>query len=471
MGLVLYNTRTRREEPFEPLEPGKVSLYVCGITVYDRCHVGHARSLVFFDTLVRYLRWRGFEVRFVRNITDVDDKIINRALENGEDFRELTARYIEAMHRDVAALGCLPPDIEPQATDHIGDMVDLIAALEEKGIAYRVGDGDVYFSVEAFKPYGALSHRCLEDMMAGARVDIDERKKSPMDFALWKAVKPGEPAWPSPWGEGRPGWHLECSAMSMRYLGRLFDIHGGGEDLIFPHHENELAQSAGAFDTDFVRYWVHHAFVRIDQEKMSKSLGNAFAIEDVLREVEAEGLRLHLLSTHYRSPLDFSPTGIAESTKALVRAYETLARVAEAGAEIPQYDFESAGARPFLEAMDADLNTARAVGVIFEAVREANRALDAGDIARAAEAAGLIGSAGKGLGLLMRVPSEFLGEYNARAASAAGLSAQQIEGLIGERAAARARRDFGRADEIRAELLAQGIVLEDGAGGTTWRRG
>jgi cysteinyl-tRNA synthetase len=360
--------------------------------------------------------------------------------------------------------------MEPQATDHIGDMIDLIAALEEKGIAYKVGEGDVYFSVEAFKPYGALSHRCLDDMLAGARVDVDERKKSPMDFALWKAVKPGEPAWPSPWGEGRPGWHLECSAMSMRYLGKLFDIHGGGEDLIFPHHENELAQSCGAFDTDFVRYWVHHAFVRIDQEKMSKSLGNAFAIEDVLREVESEGLRLHLLSTHYRSPLDFSPTGIAESTKALVRAYETLARVDESGATVPEYDHTSDGAAPFLEAMDADLNTARAVGVIFEAVREANRALDAGETERAAQAAGLIRAAGKGLGLLSRVPAEFLTEYNKRAASAAGLSESDIERLIAERKAARAARNFARADEIRAELLAQGITLEDNPSGTTWRR-
>ncbi|HYC53872.1 MAG TPA: cysteine--tRNA ligase [Candidatus Binatia bacterium] len=470
MGLVLYNTRSRREEPFEPLEAGKVSLYVCGITVYDRCHVGHARSLVFFDTLVRYLRWRGYEVRFVRNITDIEDKIINKALENGEDFRELTARYIESMHRDVAALGCQAPDLEPLATDHIGDMIELIAALEEKGIAYKVGEGDVYFSVEAFEPYGALSRRNLDDMLAGARVDIDERKKSPMDFALWKSVKEGEPAWPSPWGEGRPGWHLECSAMSMRYLGQVFDIHGGGEDLIFPHHENELAQSCGAHDTQFVRYWVHHAFVRIDQEKMSKSLGNAFAIEDVLAEVEAEGLRLHLLSTHYRSPLDFSPTGIAESTKALVRAYETLARVDDAEAEVPEYAYDSDGARPFLEAMDADLNTARAVGVIFEAVREANRALDAGDAEAAAKAAGLIRAAGRGLGLLTSVPADFLASYNQRAASAAGLSADQIEALIADRAAARARKDFARADEIRAELLAQGITLEDGGGKTTWRR-
>ncbi|HXC51922.1 MAG TPA: cysteine--tRNA ligase [Candidatus Limnocylindrales bacterium] len=470
MALVLYNTRTRREEPFVPLVAGKISMYVCGITVYDRCHVGHARSLVFFDAMVRYLRWRGYDVHFVRNITDIDDKIINRANERGEDWKALADRFIGEMHRDVAALGCAQPDLEPRATDHIAEMLELTKALESRGLAYDAGGGDMYFAVENFKKYGALSGRNLDDLLSGARVDIDERKKSPMDFALWKSAKPGEPSWPSPWGPGRPGWHLECSAMSVRYLGPTFDIHGGGEDLIFPHHENELAQSCGGYESDFVRYWVHHAFVRIDQEKMSKSLGNVFAIEDVLKEVEAEGLRLHLLSVHYRSPLDFSPAGIAESTKALVRAYETLARVEDAGIAIPAYGHESPEVAPLVEAMDADLNSARAVALLFDSVRDANRALDAGDAASAARSAGVVRAVGSAMGLFASRPAEFLERYNARGASRAGLDADAIEVLIAERNAARKSRDFARADAVRKELLDQGIVLEDGAGGTTWRR-
>ncbi len=470
MSLVLYNTRTRREEPFVPLVAGKIAMYVCGITVYDRCHVGHARSLVFFDAMVRYLRWRGYDVHFVRNITDIEDKIINRANERGEPWKDLADRFIVAMHRDVAALGCVQPDLEPRATDHVAEMLELVQALDARGLAYDAGGGDVYFAVDRFRPYGALSGRNLEDLLAGARVDVDERKRSPMDFALWKSVKPGEPSWPSPWGPGRPGWHIECSAMSMRYLGRTFDIHGGGEDLVFPHHENELAQSCGAYDTDFVRYWVHHAFVRIDQEKMSKSLGNVFAIEDVLAEVEAEGLRLHLLSVHYRSPLDFSPAGIAESTKALVRAYETLARVDEAGLVTPEFGHASPQAAALVEAMDADLNTARAVALMFDSVRDANRAMDAGDTIAAVQAAGVVKAFGRAIGLFATRPSEFLERYNARGASRAGLSGEAIENLIAERNAARKAKDFARADAARGELLDQGIVLEDGPGGTTWRR-
>jgi cysteinyl-tRNA synthetase len=470
MGLVLYNTRTRREEPFVPLVAGRISMYVCGITVYDRCHVGHARSLVFFDAMVRYLRWRGYDVHFVRNITDIDDKIINRANERGENWKELADRFIAEMHRDVAALGCAMPDLEPRATDHIPEMLALIQALESRGLAYDAGGGDVYFAVDRFRPYGALSGRNLDDLLSGARVDVDERKRSPMDFALWKSAKPGEPSWESPWGPGRPGWHLECSAMSMRYLGQTFDIHGGGEDLVFPHHENELAQSCGAHDTEFVRYWTHHAFVRIDQEKMSKSLGNVFAIEDVLKEVEAEGLRLHLLSVHYRSPLDFSAAGIAESTKALVRVYETLARLEDKGLAIPRYGHASPEAAALVEAMDADLNTAKAVALLFDGVRDANRALDAGDAEAAVRAAGMVRAVGDAIGLFGVRPSEFLERYNARGASKAGLSAEAIEALIAERTAARKAKDFQRSDAVRDELLAQGIVLEDGPGGTTWRR-
>ena len=471
MALVLYNTRTRREEPFVPLASGRISMYVCGITVYDRCHVGHARSLVFFDTMVRYLRWRGYDVHFVRNITDIEDKIIARAAERGEHWKALADRYIALMHRDVAALGCLQPDLEPRATDHIPEMLELIRELQGHGLAYDAGGGDIYFAVDKFRPYGSLSGRNLDDLLLGARVEVDERKHSPMDFALWKSTPPGEPSWDSPWGPGRPGWHLECSAMSMKYLGRLFDIHGGGEDLIFPHHENELAQSCGAYDTDFVRYWVHHAFVRIDQQKMSKSLGNVFAIQDVLEEVEAEGLRLHLLSVHYRSPLDFSPDGIAESTRALVRVYETLARVDEAGlAATPTFTHSSPEAAALVEAMDADLNTARAVALLFDSVRDANRALDAGDTLAAVRAAGVIRAVGAALGFLATPAAEFLERYNSRGASKAGLSGDAIEVLIAERNAARKARDFARADAVRNELLSQGIVLEDGPGGTTWRR-
>ncbi len=468
MALSFYNTRTRREEVFEPVVPGRVSMYVCGITVYDRCHVGHARSLVFFDTVVRFLRWRGYEVTFVRNITDIDDKIINRAAERGEPWQDLVERFIAEMHRDIEALGCVRPDIEPRATHHIPEMIEMIRDLESRGLAYVVGEGDVYFSVGDYSPYGELSGRNLEDMTAGARVDVDQRKKSPGDFALWKSAKPGEPTWESPWGPGRPGWHLECSAMSIKHLGQPFDIHGGGEDLVFPHHENELAQSCGATDKEFVRYWLHHAFVRIDQEKMSKSLGNVFAIQDVLEEVEAEGLRLHLLSTHYRSPLDFSADGIAESTRALVRVYETLARAAEAGVADPGYSAHAAQVEPVLAAMDDDFNTVKAIGSVFEAVREINKALDAGRPADAVAPLGLICAAGGALGLFAREPAAFLEGHRSRGIRRQGVGADEIEALIERRAEARRSRDFAEADRIRNELAERGVVLEDGPGGTTW---
>jgi cysteinyl-tRNA synthetase len=471
VSLAFYNTRTRRKETFVPLRAGQVSMYVCGITVYDRCHVGHARSLIFFDAVVRYLRWRGYEVRFVRNITDIDDKIIMRAAERGIPWQDLTRAFTESMHRDMNALGCLMPDVEPRATDHIPEMLGLIAELEARGLAYKVGEGDVYFSVGDYRDYGALSGRAPEDLLAGARVDVDPRKRNPMDFALWKAAKPGEPTWPSPWGAGRPGWHLECSAMSSKYLGQPFDIHGGGEDLIFPHHENELAQSCGAAGKEFVRYWLHHAFVRIDQEKMSKSLGNVFAIEDVLREVEAEGLRLHLLATHYRSPLDFSAEGIQESTRALLRAYETIARAEETGIESRGYDHDAPEAAPLVEAMDDDFNTARAVGLAFEQVREVNRHLDAGAKAQAAKSLGLLRAVGRGVGLFGQPAQGYLESYRLRGAGKSGIEPDEVESLIAERAAARRDRDFARADRIRQDLASRGVVLEDGPGGTTWRLG
>ncbi len=469
MALAFYNTRSRRKEVFEPLRPGKVSMYVCGVTVYDRCHVGHARSLIFFDVVARYLRWRGFDLCFVRNITDIDDKIIKRAAECGESWDGLAQRYIDEMHRDVAALGCLAPDVEPRATENIPEMLDLIARLEARGMAYAVGGGDVYFSVPDFKPYGALSGRDLDDLMAGARVEVDERKRSPMDFALWKGAKAGEPSWDSPWGPGRPGWHLECSAMSSKYLGEPFDIHGGGEDLVFPHHENELAQSCGAGAEQFVRYWLHHAFVRIDKEKMSKSLGNVFAIADVLEEVEAEGLRLNLLSTHYRSPLDFSPEGIAESTKAMLRVYEALARADEAGCEDPSYDHSSHEVAELVEAMDDDFNSAKAVAVAFEALRELNRSLDAGDLKGASVSLGVIKAAGACLGLFQAEPAAFLDSYKSKGAGRSGVDEAEIERAIAARSEARKNKDFAEADRIRDELAARGIYLEDGPGGTTWK--
>lgn len=469
MALAFYNTRTRKKELFEPGEPGKIRMYVCGITVYDHCHVGHARSLIYFDTVVRYLRWRGYEVHFVRNITDIDDKIINRAIEEGRSWDELASHFTEEMRKDALALGCLLPDVEPKATDHIDEMLSLIGQLEERGLAYKVGEGDVYFSVGDYKDYGALSGRNLDDMVAGARVEVDARKKMPMDFALWKSVKPGEPSWPSPWGPGRPGWHLECSAMSTKYLGQPFDIHGGGEDLIFPHHENEMAQSSGATGEPFVRYWLHHAFVRIDREKMSKSLGNVFNIKDVLGQIEAEGLRLHLLQTHYRSPLDFSADGIADSTRALVRAYETLARAEEVGVSDPGYTYESPEVASILEAMDDDFNTAKAIGICFESVRELNRLLDSGDLDAARKAVGMVRAAGATSGLFLRKASEFLEYHRTRTAGRSGVDPEEIDALIGERNEARKSKNFARADEIRDTLAEGGVVLEDGADGTTWK--
>jgi cysteinyl-tRNA synthetase len=469
VALAFYNTRTRKKELFEPGEPGKIRMYVCGITVYDHCHVGHARSLIYFDTVVRYLRWRGYEVHFVRNITDIDDKIINRAIEEGRSWDELASHFTEEMRKDALALGCLLPDVEPKATDHIDEMLSLIGQLEERGLAYKVGEGDVYFSVGDYKDYGALSGRNLDDMVAGARVEVDARKKMPMDFALWKSVKPGEPSWPSPWGPGRPGWHLECSAMSTKYLGQPFDIHGGGEDLIFPHHENEMAQSSGATGEPFVRYWLHHAFVRIDREKMSKSLGNVFNIKDVLGQIEAEGLRLHLLQTHYRSPLDFSADGIADSTRALVRAYETLARAEEVGVSDPGYTYESPEVASILEAMDDDFNTAKAIGICFESVRELNRLLDSGDLDAARKAVGMVRAAGATSGLFLRKASEFLEYHRTRTAGRSGVDPEEIDALIGERNEARKSKNFARADEIRDTLAEGGVVLEDGADGTTWK--
>jgi cysteinyl-tRNA synthetase len=476
MPLHLYNTLTGKEEEFVPLTPGRVGMYVCGVTVYDRSHIGHARALVTFDVMYRYLQFLGYDVTFVRNFTDVDDKIIVRANQRGMTAQELSELYIREFNEDMQALRCLPPTHEPRATQHIPEMIVLIQQLEAKGLAYAV-DGDVYFAVDRFPGYGKLSHRRLEDMMAGARIEVDERKHHPMDFALWKASKPGEPWWESPWGQGRPGWHIECSAMASKYLGQPFDIHGGGSDLIFPHHENEIAQSEGAKDCVLARYWLHNGMVTVEQEKMSKSLGNFLTISEALNRVTPEVLRLILLSTHYRMPLDFSEQKMEEAEKGLLRIYETLARV-DAVLPAPAVQAVS-GDQPavadagllarFREAMDDDFNTARALGAIFESIREVNRALDAGQLAGLEVTRGDLAKIGSILGIMNEVPAQFLQERKERGLAAMQLTPEEIEQYIAERAAARKARDFTRADTIRAQLEEHGVTLQDSPTGTTWK--
>jgi cysteinyl-tRNA synthetase len=479
MPLQLHNTLTGKKEPFAPLAAGRVGMYVCGVTVYAPSHIGHARALVTFDVLFRYLRWAGHEVTFVRNFTDVDDKIIARANERGIDAIALAEEEIAGFGRDVATLGCLPPTHEPRATQHIPEMLALIAELERRGLAYAVA-GDVYYAVERFDGYGKLSHRRLADMEAGARVEVDPRKRHPMDFALWKASKPGEPAWMSPWGPGRPGWHIECSAMSSRYLGQPFDIHGGGADLIFPHHENEIAQSEGATGRPLARYWVHNELVTREQEKMSKSLGNFLTIREAVDLAPPEVLRFLFLGAHYRSPIDFAADRLTEAGKALTRLYEALARADaalaahgarwRAAASVAVVPPDAAVLPAVVAAMDDDLNTARALGHLFDGVRELNRRLDAGPADPAT--AGLraeLATAGGFLGIMTEEPAAFLEAARRRGAASGGVDVGEIEALIAERNAARARRDFTRADQIRAALRERGILLEDGPEGTTWR--
>jgi cysteinyl-tRNA synthetase len=473
MNLTIHNTLSGGIEPLRTLRPGEVGLYVCGPTVYDRSHVGHARSVVFFDVVVRYLRFAGLKVTFVRNITDIDDKIIKRALDEGVPAHEIAERYIELFHRDVRALGCVEPDIEPRATEHIPEMLALITELERRGLAYR-SEGDVYFAVNGFAQYGKLSKRRLADLMVGARVEVGEKKRDPLDFALWKASKPGEPVWESPFGPGRPGWHLECSAMSTKYLGQPFDLHGGGEDLVFPHHENEIAQSEGAAAKPFAAQWLHHAFVRINEEKMSKSLGNFLTIEEILKRMPPEAMRLFLVSTHYRSPIDFTDQGLADAQRACARLHETMARLEDA--------LEGAHDKPspsdehavqlfrdgFIAAMDDDLNSARAIGVLFEEIREVNRLLDAGEHGALPRHHQNLTRLTSVLGILRAPARAYLEDEKSRGIAEAGIQADEVERLIAERAAARKAKDFRRADEIRDQLLARGVVLKDGAGGTTW---
>ena len=480
MALVIYNTFTRRKEPFTPLNPGEVGMYVCGITAYDHAHVGHGRCYVAFDAILRHLKARGYRVKYVRNFTDIDDKIIARAAETGVDCAELAERFMASFSEDMAALGNLAPDVEPRATEHIPEMVRAVERLVEKGFAYVVEGGDVMFSVDAFRGYGKLSGRRLEEMMAGARVEADPRKRNPLDFVLWKAAKPGEPSWTSPWGPGRPGWHIECSVMSAKYLGQPFDIHGGGQDLIFPHHENELAQAEALEGRQFVRWWVHNGFVRVGEEKMSKSLGNFFTLKDVLKRVHPEALRLLLLSQHYRSPLQFSEAALEQAASSLTRLYTAMARAEEALGSVPEAPAQSlaqqeenegphglkAAAREFEEAMDDDFNTARAIGALFTLARELNRAVERGDRALVQTGYELMVSLGGRLGLLGMSGRAFL---QGGARGELGVDVEEVERLVAERAEARKRKDFATADRIRDQLKEMGIILEDTPTGTRWR--
>lgn len=454
----IYNTLTRRKEPFSPLVAGKVSMYVCGMTVYDYCHLGHARVMVAFDVITRYLRHRGYDVTYVRNITDIDDKILKRAEENGETISALTERMIAAMHEDEERLNVLPPSQEPRATGHIGDIVAMIETLIEKGFAYAAANGDVYYRVRKFADYGKLNNRQLDDMRSGARVDVDVHKEDPLDFVLWKAAKPGEAHWHSPWGDGRPGWHIECSAMSTCCLGDTFDIHGGGPDLTFPHHENEIAQSEAATGKTYVNTWMHAGAVRVNQEKMSKSLGNFFTIRDVLAEHDPEVVRYLLLASHYRSAINYSVDSLVEARKSLTRLYTALD-----GVNADEQAAASDAAERFTTAMDDDFNTPVALAALFDLARDLNRA-KSDQPAEAPRLAGELKRLAGVLGLLQQTPQTFLKGAQQQVA----LSDEEIEAKIAERYAAKANKDFARADAIRDELAALGIILKDSREGTTW---
>jgi cysteinyl-tRNA synthetase len=460
--LKVYNDLTKTKEEFVPIEPGKASMYVCGMTVYDLCHLGHARVMVVFDVIYRYLQAAGYRVTYVRNITDIDDKIIRRAHENGEEFTRLTDRFIDAMHEDEAALGVLRPTHEPRATAHISEIVSMVERLISQGHAYVGSNGDVYYSVSSFAGYGKLSGKSIEDLRAGERVEIQQEKSDPLDFVLWKAAKPGEPAWESPWGDGRPGWHIECSAMSTCCLGETFDIHGGGADLTFPHHENEIAQSEGATGKKFVNYWLHNGFVRINEEKMSKSLGNFFTVRDILKLYRAEEVRYFILTSQYRSPLNYDSEHLDNARSALTRFYTAMRGLPEvdpAGAE--QYR------ERFNAAMDDDFNTPEALAAMFDLVREINRTRQQDEVAAAAMAAEL-----KAMGSILGILQDDVETYLRGEASADdALSDSDIDSLIQQRLDARKAKNWAEADRIRDQLQAANILLEDGAGGTSWRRG
>ncbi|MFV5214209.1 cysteine--tRNA ligase [Azonexus caeni] len=454
--LKIFNSLKREKQVFEPIEANKVRMYVCGMTVYDYCHLGHARVMVVFDMVYRWLRTRGYEVTYVRNITDIDDKIIRRAAENGESIQQLTDRFIGFMHEDADALGVLRPDHEPRATEYVPQMLELIGKLEANGLAYLAADGDVNYAVRKFPGYGKLSGKSLDDLRAGERVEVDTAKQDPLDFVLWKHAKPGEPAWASPWGEGRPGWHIECSAMSSSLLGKHFDIHGGGQDLQFPHHENEIAQSEGANCCGYVNYWMHNGFVRVDNEKMSKSLGNFFTIREVLKKFDAEVVRFFILRAHYRSPLNYSDAHLDDAKRSLDGLYFTLRDVPQVPVAI---DWKQDFAARFAAALNEDFDSHGAIAVLFELAAEANRQ-------KSGELSGLLKALAGVIGLLERAPQAYL-----RAGGAAdGIDEDTVEALIASRAAAKKARDFAEADRIRDELKAAGIVLDDSPQGTTWRR-
>ena len=458
MALAIYNTLTKTKEPLNPLVGNQVRMYVCGMTVYDFCHIGHARVMVAFDVVSRWLRQRGYELTYVRNITDIDDKIIRRAQENGETFEALTGRMIAAMHEDEARLNVLRPDIEPRATEHIAGMHSMIQTLIDKGFAYAPGNGDVYYRVGKFVGYGKLSRRKIEDLKIGARIEVDEAKEDPLDFVLWKAAKPGEPSWESPWGAGRPGWHIECSVMSTCCLGETFDIHGGGPDLVFPHHENEIAQSEAATGKPYANAWMHAGAVRVDGEKMSKSLGNFFTIREVLEKYQPEVVRYLLVSSHYRSPINYSEDSLKEAKGALERFYNGLKGLPEA---------TPVGGEAFVErfdaAMDDDFNSPEACSVLFEMIREVNRLRDT-DLQSAASLAARLQELASVLGVLQLEPEAFL-----QAGAGGKVDAAEVDALIAARLNARAEKNWAESDRIREQLTAMGVVLEDGKGGTTWR--
>jgi len=472
--ITIYNSFTRQKETFEPREPGKVGIYVCGMTVYDYCHIGHARAMIVFDMVVRYLRERGFEVNYVRNITDIDDKIIRRAAENNEPVDDLTARFIDAMHEDERMLGILPPDSEPRATGHIDQIVAIIQNLMDKGFAYQGTNGDVYFAVRKFPNYGHLSGQSVDDLRSGARIEADEAKNDPLDFVLWKLAKPGEPQWDSSWGAGRPGWHIECSAMASACLGEIFDIHGGGLDLKFPHHESEIAQSECASGNKFANLWMHNGHVQIDNEKMSKSLGNFFTIREILEQDSqphrmGECIRYMMLASHYRGPLGFSKTVLDNAKAALTRMYLALQKLEEIAMADDTPPATSYTER-FQTVMNEDFNTPEALAVLFDAVRDLNAAIDANDN----EKAQLIGSElkhlGDVLGILQQRPNVFLGSDVAADELIGGRNRAEIDVLVAQRDSARSAKDFALADKIRAELDELGIVIEDVHGGSTkWR--
>ena len=490
MSLKLYNTLTKKKEEFVPIEEGKIGIYVCGITAYDVCHIGHARSAVVFDVIYRYLRYRDYEVTYVKNFTDVDDKIIGKANAEGTDIYSISERYIKEHNEDMDRLGVVRPTVAPKATENINGMIRLIGTLMEKGLAYVV-DGDVYYSVEKFEGYGKLSGRNLDDMLAGARIDVDEKKKNPFDFVLWKSSKEGEPWWDSPWGRGRPGWHIECSVMSQRFLGDTFDIHGGGEDLIFPHHENEIAQSEGATGKPFATYWIHNGFIKIKSEKMSKSLGNTLTIKEILAAYHPEVVRFFILQSHYKSYIDFSDASIAEARVSMGRFYTTLKNIKDALNEEVDLSntsekdlsgedekvFKKASTLPdrFKEAMDDDFNTAMAMGYIFDTIRIINRYISKNSASTREslfvlnEARENIREVGKVMGLFLEDPDEYFEKDKAREARKSGLDVEEVKRLIDERKRARESKDWDRADELRDLLAARGIVLKDTPTSTTWK--